>query len=210
MRPLTDHVPKPLLEAGGKPLIQYHIEAFAACGIRDIVINLAWKGALIRERLGDGARFGVRIAYSDEGAEALETGGGILQALPLLGPDPFIVVSGDIWTAYPFASLFDKLRGGDLAHFVFVPNPPFHPRGDFTLIDGRVRLDGAVRQTYANIGVLRPEFFEGCMAGRFPLAPIMRRWIEADRVSGELYEGPWRNVGTPEQLGELDRALRAT
>lgn len=206
MRPLTDTVPKPLLQVAGKPLMQYHVEALAGAGITEIVINLAWLGGLIREALGDGSRFGVRIAYSDEGETPLETGGGIFEALPLLGPEPFVVVSGDIWTECPLSHVARSLGSDDVAHFVMVPNPQFHARGDFALADGRLVVDGE-RVTYANIGVFRPEFFAGCNRGRFPLAPLMRQWIGRGRVSGELYEGRWRNVGTPVQLAELDAEL---
>ena len=207
MRPLTDSAPKPLLPVGGKALIEYHIEALAKAGAQDIVINLAWKGSMLREALGDGARFAVRLRYSDEGAEAFETGGGVFNALPLLGADPFIVVSGDIWTDYPMQKLFDRPHGADTAHFIMVPNPSFHPRGDFSLQDGRISEAHAPRYTYANIGVFTPEFFAECEPGRFPLVPIMRRWIREGRVSGELYEGEWRNIGTPAQLAELDGFL---
>jgi N-acetyl-alpha-D-muramate 1-phosphate uridylyltransferase len=206
MRPLTDDQPKPLLPAGGKPLIQYHIESLAAAGIRDIVINLAWKGDKIREALGDGRRFGVSIAYSDEGDTALETGGGIFGALALLGSSPFIVVSGDIWSDFPFASLAASLAPGDLAHFVLVPNPPYHPKGDFGLERGRI-VDEGGRFTYANIGVFRPEFFDGCKPGRFALAPLMFARARDGRASGELYSGRWFNVGTPAQLEQLQEIL---
>ena len=207
MRPLTDALPKPLLSVGGKPLIQYHLEALAHAGVREVVVNLAWRGAMLRDALGNGARFGVRLIYSDEGDEALETGGGIFNALPLLGMEPFIVVSGDIWTEYRFELLASRLSSRDVAHFVLVPNPPFHVEGDFSLRTGRI-IDGeGARQTYANIGVYRPEFFAGCRPGPFPLVPLMRAWIGEGRVSGELYEGAWRNIGTPAQLAELDREL---
>lgn len=208
MRPLTDRQPKPLLSAAGKPLIQYHIESLATAGIRDIVINLAWKGAMIREALGDGSAMGVRISYSDEGDAALETGGGIFQALPLLGADPFIVVSGDVWTDFPFDSLKTVLTANDLAHFVLVPNPPYHPRGDFGLKGGRV-VDEDPRLTYANIGVFRPAFFDGCKPGRFALAPLMFERARAGLASGGLYSGRWFNVGTPAQLEELSEILRS-
>ena len=207
MRPLTDTSPKPLLPAGGKPLIQYHIEALRAAGVRDIVINLAWQGAKLREALSDGSRFDVQLHYSDEGSEALETGGGIFNALQLLGEDPFIVVSGDIWTDFPMQTLRARLTKADVAHFVMAPNPDFHPRGDFVLTDGRVREGEGQRYTYANIAVLTREFFADCRPGKFPLVPVMRRWIREDRVSGELYEGEWRNVGTPAQLNELNAYL---
>jgi N-acetyl-alpha-D-muramate 1-phosphate uridylyltransferase len=205
MRPLTDDMPKPLLPVGGKPLIQYHIENLAAAGIRDIVINLAWQGAKIPATLGDGSRFGVRLRYSDEGATALETGGGICNALPLLGNDPFIVVSGDVWTAFPFATL--RLDRDDVAHFVVVPNPGFHAAGDFGLVNGRM-TEAGMRYTYANIGMFTAEFFQHCKPEPFALAPLMYEWIRKGKVSGELYEGPWENVGTPAQLAALDRARR--
>lgn len=213
MKPLTDTTAKPLLGVAGKSLIQRHIEALASAGIKDIVVNLAWQGAKIRVALGDGARFGVRIAYSDEGNAALETGGGIFNALPLLGEAPFLVVSGDIWTDYPLAGAVARaasdLMADDVAHFVLVPNPDFHTRGDFGLRDGRL-TDEPERYTYANIGVFRPEFFAGCKPGRFALAPLMYEWINQHHVSGELYAGRWYNIGTPAQLAELDRSLRKT
>ncbi|HEY8539945.1 MAG TPA: nucleotidyltransferase family protein [Steroidobacteraceae bacterium] len=204
MRPLTDHKPKPLLEVGGKPLIQYHIENLAAAGVREIVVNLAWQGEKLREAIGEGTNFGVRIRYSDEGDFALETGGGICKALPLLGSDPFIVVSGDIWTQFPFESL--RIRSEDVAHFVLVPNPEFHAEGDFGLVGTRVTESGP-RFTYANIGIFTPEFFEGRKPERFPLAPLMYEWIRRGKVSGELYEGPWHNLGTPQQLAVLDAQI---
>jgi MurNAc alpha-1-phosphate uridylyltransferase len=207
MRPLTDTVPKPLLPVAGKPLIQYHIDALAAGGVRDIVINLAWLGSKIQDALGDGSASGVRIHYSDEGDAALETGGGIVNALPLLGDQPFIVVSGDVWSDYPLEQLLARLQPGDLAHFTMVANPEYHRRGDFGVREGRVVDDGE-RLTYANIGVFRPEFFAGSPAGKFPLAPLMRERIHAGRVSGEIYAGKWFNIGTPAQLAELDASLR--
>ena len=208
MRPLTDTRPKPLLEVGGKPLIQYHLEALARAGIKDVVINLAWQGELIRRALGDGERFGLRICYSEEPEGALETGGGILAALPLLGPGPFLLISGDIWTDFPLQSLGRRLANGDVAHFVLVRNPAFHAQGDFGLDTGRL-LDRAPRHTYANIGVLCAEFFADRQPGRFPLAPLMFEWIRRGRVSGELYRGRWYNLGTPMQLTQLDADLRA-
>lgn len=209
MRPLTDTRPKPLLEVGGKPLIQYHLEALGRAGIRDIVINLAWQGELIRRALGDGKRFGVQIRYSDEPEGALETGGGILAALPLLGPGPFLVISGDIWSDFALASCIDRLAADDVAHFVVVPNPGFHAQGDFGLAGGRL-VDSAPRFTYANIGVLRAGFFAGRQPGRFALAPLMFEWIRQGRVSGELFQGRWHNLGTAMQLAQLDAELRAS
>ena len=216
MRPLTDRTPKPLLPVAGKPMIEYHIEALAAAGVRELVINLAWLGQQIKAALGGGERFGVRIEYSDEGDVALETGGGVFRALPLLagasGREPFIVVSGDVFTAYPLSELLNasasRLATADVAHFVLVPNPDFHTRGDFGLANGRL-VDAGERHTYANIGVFRPEFFAGSQPGRFPLAPLMFDWIRKGRVSGELYRGSWHNVGTPAQLAQIDQEASA-
>ncbi len=206
MRPLTDHTPKPLLRVGGKPLIQHHIERLAAAGIREIVINHAHLGQQIEAALGDGERFGVAIRYSAEGeGQALETGGGIFKALPLLGPDPFLVVNGDIWTDCPFADLW--LREGDLAHLVLVANPPHHPGGDFGLHGGRVGSAGEPRLTFSGIGLYHPELFAGCSPGAFPLAPLLRRAMDGDRVGGSRHLGHWCDIGTPERLAELDRWL---
>jgi N-acetyl-alpha-D-muramate 1-phosphate uridylyltransferase len=203
MRPLTDRIPKPLLLAGGKPLIEYHIERLAAAGIREQVINHAHLGGQIEETLGDGSRFGVTILYSAEGeGQALETGGGIFKALPLLGPDPFLVVNADIWTDCPFADL--DLADDDLAHLVLVENPPQHPLGDFVLDGQRIRAEGSPRYTFSGIGVYRPELFAGCALGAFPLAPLLRLAMIEDRVSGRLHRGRWYDIGTPQRLGELD------
>jgi N-acetyl-alpha-D-muramate 1-phosphate uridylyltransferase len=209
MRPLTDATPKPLLPIAGKPLIEYHIENLAAVGISEIIINLAWKGAMIREHIGDGARFGVRILYSDEGQTALETGGGIFKALTMLGASPFAVISADIWTDFDLRNCAARLAASDMAHFVLVPNPDFHQRGDFGLHESRVIDGGDARYTYANIAVFRPEFFAACEPGRFPLAPLMYDWIRKGRVSGELYRGRWHNVGTPAQLTQLETSLHS-
>ena len=208
MRPLTDTVPKPLLEAGGRSLIEYHLLALARAGVTDIVINHAHLGAQIEARLGDGGHYGVRIVYSSEGERGLETGGGILRALPLLGAGPFIVVNADVWTDYAFAALPRAPQA--LAHLVLVPNPGHHPTGDFTLIDGRVGNDDAgPRHTFSGIGVYRRELFNGCAPGAFPLAPLLRTAAASGEVSGELYAGSWMDIGTPERLAELDRRLNA-
>ena len=204
MRPLTDHIPKPLLRAGGKPLIVHHLERLASAGIRDIVINHAHLGGQIEAALGDGSRWGVRIRYSPEG-KALETGGGIFRALPLLGPDPFLVVNGDIWTELDFSRL--RIETDRLAHLVLVSNPAHHPGGDFALSDGRVRADGAPRYTFSGIGVYHPDLFRDQEPGAFPLAPLLREAMRRDLVSGELYRGRWSDVGTPDRLQALDRML---
>jgi N-acetyl-alpha-D-muramate 1-phosphate uridylyltransferase len=202
MRPLTDATPKPLLPVGGKPLIVHLIAGLARAGFHDIVVNLSWLGGRIREALGDGARYGVQIAYSQEGPVPLETGGGVLQALPLLGPQPFLVVSADIWTDFDFGRL--ALDAGADGRIVLVPNPPFHPAGDFALDGDLVIERSSARLTYANIGVYRPELFALCTPGRFRLAPLMRQAIAAQRLRGELYQGEWLNIGTPAQLSALD------
>ena len=208
LRPLTLHTPKPLVRAGGVPLIEYHVRALAAAGFRELVINHAWLGAQIEDYLGDGARFGVEIRYSAEG-EPLETGGGIFRALPLLGDAPFLVVNGDIWTDYPFAALRRPLEG--LAHLVLVDNPVHHPTGDFRLADGQVvdAAPGVDSLTYSGIAVLAPALFAGCQPGAFKLAPLLRQAMADGRVGGERFAGRWVDVGTHERLAEVERLLEA-
>jgi MurNAc alpha-1-phosphate uridylyltransferase len=206
MRPLTDHTPKPLLQAGGKPLVVHHIERLAAAGFRELVINHAHLGERIEAALGDGARFGVRIRYSAEG-KALETGGGIYRALPLLGPGPFLVVNGDVWTDIDFARL--RLAEGLLAHLVLVDNPPHHPRGDFVLADGLVLAEGEPRYTFSGIGLYHPDLFRDSAPGAFPLAPLLRSAMARGLVTGERHGGIWLDIGTPERLADLDRMLAA-
>jgi MurNAc alpha-1-phosphate uridylyltransferase len=205
MRPLTDQVPKPLLSAGGKPLIVHLIEALVAEGFRELVINHARHGAMIEQRLGDGSKFGASIEYSAEGDGALETGGGIRHALPLLGSDPFVAVNADIWTDFPFGDLPDALES--LAHLVLVDNPAHHPDGDFTLAGSRVGEGDDNRLTFSGIGVYRPELFAELSEGCFPLAPILFKACREDRLSGMHYSGEWWDVGTPERLELLDRRL---
>jgi N-acetyl-alpha-D-muramate 1-phosphate uridylyltransferase len=206
MRPLTDHIPKPLLEVGGRALIVWHIERLAAAGIRDLVINHAHLGALVESALGDGARWGVRIRYSAEGdGQALETGGGIHRALALLGDKPFIVVNGDVWSDFDPAGL--ALPVGDLARLVVVDNPPHHPQGDFRLVRGRLHAEGGPRLTFAGIGAYSPALFDGCTPGAFPLAPLLRTAMAACRVGGVHHRGRWVDVGTPQRLARLERDL---
>jgi MurNAc alpha-1-phosphate uridylyltransferase len=208
MRPLTDSTPKPLLAAGGKPLIVWLIEALAVAGCRDIVINHAHLGARIEAALGDGSVWGVRIAYSREG-EALETAGGIATALPLLGDAPFVAVNGDIHCDFDFARLAGALPEDADAHLVLVDNPPHHPRGDFTLAHGRLGNGDAPRLTFAGIGVYRPRLFAGIAPRtRAPLAPLLRAAADRGALSGERHGGLWTDVGTPERLAELDARLR--
>ncbi len=197
MRPLTLHTPKPLLPVAGKALIEYHIEALAAAGITGLVINHAWLGQQVEQALGDGSRYGVSIVYSRE-TEPLETGGGILRALPLLGDDPFVLVNGDIWADYDFARLPQQPDG--LAHLVLVDNPEHHGGGDFALEQGQVRSAGAAMLTYSGIAVLHPQLFAGCAGGAFRLAPLLRAAMEEGLVSGEHFAGRWLDVGTVERL----------
>lgn len=208
MRPLTLHTPKPLVRAAGTPLIEFHLRALAEAGYRELVINHAWLGQQIEDHLGDGARFGLSIRYSAEG-EPLETGGGIFRALPLLGDEPFLVVNGDVWTDFDFSRLRQPLDG--LAHLVLVDNPAHHPGGDFRLVDGRVSdaKDGEPSFTYSGIAVLHPRLFEGCQAGAFKLAPLLRRAMAAGEVSGEHHSGRWVDVGTHERLAEVEQLLMA-
>jgi MurNAc alpha-1-phosphate uridylyltransferase len=204
MRPLTDHTPKPLLPVGGRPLIVWHVERLVASGVRDIVVNHAHLGEQIERALGDGSSWGASIRYSPE-SEALETGGGIRRALPLLGGAPFLVVNADVWCDYDPRAL--ALAGGDLAHLLLVDNPPHHPDGDFVLDAGRVREDGAGRLTFSGIGLYRAALFDGTADAAFPLAPLLRRAMAADRVSGAHHRGAWWDVGTPQRLADLDAAL---
>jgi len=206
MRPITDKMPKPLVPVGGKPLIGYHLESLARSGIRDIIINLSYLGSMIPDALGDGARYGVHISYSDEGPVALETGGGIFNALKLLGSDPFLVVNGDIWTDYDFSRI--ALSPGSHAHLVLVPNPPYL-KGDFALDGDRIVDASQPPYTYSGIGVYTPEFFAGCQGGKFPLLPLLKRAIAAGRLGGELYRGDWSDIGAPERLAALEQRLAA-
>jgi MurNAc alpha-1-phosphate uridylyltransferase len=201
MRPLTDQMPKPLLTVRGKPLIVYHLEKLSRLGVKHVVINLAWLGEQIRAALGDGGQWKLQIHYSDEGAEALETGGGIFQALPWLGPQPFLVVNADVFTDFDFGAM--QIAPEALAQLVLVANPMHHPLGDFALISGCVQEQGDARWTYAGIGLYRPELFQGCSAGKFPLLPLLRRAIAARRLHGQVFEGAWSDVGSVERLAAL-------
>ncbi len=206
MRPLTLSRPKPLLEAGGHRLIEYHLAALAKLGIAEVVVNLSWLGARIRDALGDGRRHGIAIRYSDEGPEPLGTGGGLFQALQFLGGEPFLVVNGDVWSDFDFAML--GRPAGSFAHLVLVENPPHHPDGDYGL-----DATGGIhplrnRLTYSGISVLDPQLFAGCAAGAFPLKPLLDRAMEGGRLTGQRHLGAWTDVGTPERLAALDAELR--
>ena len=207
MRPLTDREPKPLLRVGGKRLIEFHLERLAAAGFREVVVNTAWLGDMIEAALGDGRQYGLSITYSHERPEALETGGGIFNALPLLGSAPFLLVNGDVWTDIDFGALRRDPPEGSLAHLVFVPNPPQHARGDFLLENGRVSEGEGPRQTYSGVGILRSQLFAGCQPGKFPLLPLLRRAIAEHALSGEVHTGRWYDIGTTERLAALDAQL---
>lgn len=207
MRPLTDHTPKPLLQVGGKPLIVWHIERLARAGFRELVINHAHLGHQIEQALDNGERWGVRIAYSDEGV-ALETAGGIATALPLLGDQPFLVVNGDVYAEYDFGQLRNQPMEGVAAHLVLVDNPSQHPEGDFCLAGGKLVEQGGERFTFSGIGVYRPEFFASVVPGsKAKLAPLLYAAIANGQATAEHYSGVWVDVGTPERLQALDRTL---
>lgn len=205
LRPLTDHTPKPLLRAGGRCLIEYTIESLVDAGFTELVINLAHLGHKIETALGDGRQFDANVSYSHEGDTALETAGGIIHALPLLGDQPFLVVNGDIATDFPYRKLIVSPVG--LAHIVLVPNPAHHADGDFALTNGAIRDQGEPRYTFSGIGVYDPKLFASLPPGKHPLAPLLREAAELGQVSGELYRGFWMDIGTPQRLQELDNLL---
>lgn len=207
LRPLTDATPKALVPAGGKPLIAWHLERLAACGCREAVINVSHLGHRIVERLGDGSRFGLRIAYSQE-PEPLETAGGIAQARPLLGEAPFLLVNADVYCEIDFSRLLGLPIDGRLAHLVLIPNPAHRAGGDFSLAGGRVGNGEGARYTYAGIAVMSPALVDGIRAGeKAPLAPLLRRAADRGLVSGEVHHGLWQDVGTRERLAELEAHL---
>ncbi|WP_180096982.1 MULTISPECIES: N-acetylmuramate alpha-1-phosphate uridylyltransferase MurU [unclassified Acinetobacter] len=211
MRPLTLHTPKPLLEVSGKPLIVWHIEKLAAIGVTEIVINTAWLGEKLAQALGDGSQFGVKILWSHEG-EGLETAGGIIHALPLLGNQPFILLNGDVWTTMDFAPLLDVDLNDNLAHLVLVENPQQHPEGDFTLAEGKAytfdqQVEGE-NLTFSGVSVISPKMFEGLEAGKRPLAPLLKAAMLNHQVVASKLAGIWVDVGTPERLMALDLAIR--
>lgn len=205
MRPLTDRVPKPLLTVGGEPVIVHLIDRLAKAGLNDIVINHSHLGQQIVDRLGDGQALGVQIRYSPELPTALETGGGIYNALPLLGKQPFLVVNGDIWTDFPFERLSTQPAG--LVHLVLVSNPAHRNEGDFALSEGRVSDGGDSKLTFSGIGVYAPALFDGCQPGAFPLAPLLRAAAARGLVTGEHYSGEWVDVGTEERRQVLNDRL---
>ena len=207
LRPLTDKTPKPLIPVAGRPLIAYTIASLKKAGFFDIVINLAHLGDQIKQTLGDGSHFGVSIEYSDEGETRLETGGGIYHALPLLGREPFLVVNGDVATNFAFTQVPTSIDR--LAHLILVPNPDHNPHGDFAL-DGKIaRPEGEYCYTYAGIGIYHPDLFLRCAPGRFRLAPLLRQAMTDRKVTGDLYEGFWTDVGSLERLQMLEEEINA-
>lgn len=211
MRPLTLHTPKPLLEVGGKPLIVWHIEKLQNIGIKDIVINTAWLGEKLAQALGDGSQFGINILWSHEG-EGLETAGGIINALPLLGQEPFILVNGDVWSTMDFSTLLDVKLENDLAHLVLVENPAQHPNGDFTLANGRAytfdQNQPGEALTYSGVAVIHPGMFAGLENGKRPLAPLLKQAMLEQQISASKMQGVWVDVGTPERLNVLDQQIK--
>lgn len=205
MRPLTDRVPKPLLKVGGRPLIEHQLLRLKDAGVKRILVNTAHLGEQIRSYLGTGHRWGLTISHSEEPEGALETGGGIRQALGWLGTAPFILINSDVLSDFDLRTLPPSPDG--LAHLVLVPNPAHHPRGDFALRNSRVALEGR-RYTYAGIAVVRPALVARHEPGRFPLAPLLADAIRSDQVSGQLHRGLWVDVGTPERLRDADGLLR--
>jgi MurNAc alpha-1-phosphate uridylyltransferase len=201
MRPLTDTTPKPLLRVHGQPLIERLVQSLVHAGMERIVINLAWLGRQIRDYLGDGARYGAAITYSDEAPRALDTGGGIFRALPHLSPGPFAVVNGDIYTDFPFQTLTIDPKYD--SHLVLVPNPSYL-QGDFGLERGEALATAAELFTFGCIAVYRSAFFSDCQDGVFPMKPLWRRSMAAGRCSAQLYAGLWEDVGTPERLAALN------
>ena len=202
LRPLTDATPKSLVEVRGETLIERHLEALCAAGVDTVVINLGWLGDKVFERIGSGEQFGLNIIYSNEGDNILETGGGIHRALPMLGAEPFLVVNADIYTDMPYSGI--DLGADDLAHLVLVPTPPDKDGGDFALEGDRIRNAGDELLTFSGVSVYRPEFFVGASAGRFSVVPLLRAAADDGRVSGSVYAGLWRDVGTPARLAELN------
>ncbi|PYE33761.1 MurNAc alpha-1-phosphate uridylyltransferase [Idiomarina fontislapidosi] len=212
MQPLTNLTPKPLLKVAGKPLIEHIIEKLVGAGVTDIVINHAWLGDQIEAYLGDGSRWGVRLHYSPEPEGGLETAGGIIKALPLLGDNPFWVVNGDIFIESDLAELPTELESDDWAHLLFVQNPAHNPLGDFVLENGRVnaRASEKAGYTFAGIGLYTPELFASYAAGFRPLKPLLLDAIASNKVAGSLLKGHWTDVGTPARLSQLNQQVEDT
>jgi MurNAc alpha-1-phosphate uridylyltransferase len=208
LRPLTDHTPKPLVQAAGKCLIEYTIEALAKAGFTELVINTAHLGEQFPQRLGDGSRYGVNIVYSHEADGGLETAGGIINALPLLGDSSFLVVNGDIWTDYDFAQLQGFELGENLCHLLLIKNPKHHPNGDFAVdADNKLQLEGKTKFTFSGIGVYHPDMFAGLDNSKRPLKPLLVQAINANKITAEKISAYWSDIGTIERLSELEDFL---
>ena len=202
LRPHTDITPKPLIQVGKHRLIEYHLISLAKAGLKDVVINISWLADQIREALGDGSNYSLNITYSDEGGEALETAGGIINAMPHLGDEPFIVINGDIWCDYDFNRLMNKSLEYE-AHLVLVNNPEHNTEGDFALENGMIKNTGDERLTYSGIGLYTQDFFAETKPGKKALAPMLRKKSELNKVSGEIHNGQWVDIGTIERLAQL-------
>jgi len=205
LRPLTDETPKSLVEVGGRSLLERHLDHVKAAGIETVVINLGWLGDRIVERVGSGRRLGLEVIYSQEGDNILETGGGIFKALPTLGDGPFVVINADIFTDMPVPKV--TLADDQLGHLVMVPSPEYRAGGDFDIDEGLIRNSSEQSLTFSGVAIYRPQLFDGCKPGRFPLAPLLRAAAADGRLSGSLYEGLWADIGTPERLEALRAAL---
>ncbi len=203
LRPLTDEMPKSLVEVRGESLLEKHLLNIARAGIREVVINLGWLGDHIERRIGSGAQFGLSVAYSREGENILETGGGIHKALPLLGDEPFVVVNADIYTDMAIPDV--TLATGALGHLVLVPSPAYRDAGDFDLVEGLVRNGDSPSLTFSGIAIYRPQLLQACEAGRFSIVPLLREAADAGQLQGSLYEGLWADIGTPQRLSDLGR-----
>jgi len=203
LRPLTATIPKCLVEVRGQSLLERHLHHVRDAGIESVVVNLGWLGDAIEMRIGDGDAFGLEVRYSREGDDILETGGGIVKALPLLGDEPFVVINADVYTEMPVPVV--ELGPDMLGHLVLVPTPDYRPRGDFDLVDGLVQNSDDPALTFSGVAIYRPEFFACCEPVRFPLAPMLREAADSGRLSGSLYTGLWADVGTPERLAALNR-----
>lgn len=201
LRPLTDTVPKSLVEVRGESLLERHLASIRTAGVRTVVINLGWLGDRIVERIGSGERYGLEVLYSQEGDNILETGGGIHKALPMLGDDPFLVVNADIYTDMPVPVI--ELADEHVGHLVMVPSPEYRDGGDFDIEDGLIRNGDSQRLTFSGVAMYRPAFFDGCEPGRFPLAPMLREAADKGLLSGSLYDGLWADIGTPERLAAI-------
>ncbi len=201
LRPITESIPKALVDVRGRSLLERHLDAVKAAGVDTVVINLGWLGEQIAERIGSGKRYGLAVVYSPEGEDILETGGGIQRALPLLGNDPFLVVNADVFTDMPLPTAVPDDSDG---HLVLVPTPAHKDHGDFDLVNGRVANEETPSLTFSGVAVYRPEFFAACKPGRFPLAPMLRRAADESCLTGSIFDGVWEDVGTPQRLEELN------